>query len=163
MLRSFLMQKKIEKNLKRRFLYTVPFKNTALLFDSHFAIDKAYIKKLSKLIRIPYEDVDVLYFSEKDIHPDFTTVLKNHINWLGNITEPNIKKFLSKQYDLLIDLSKLDNLEKKLVSSGIQAGFRVGISPDELSFYDLIILNEGDLKGFAEELQKYFKALNFLG
>jgi len=87
--------------------------------------------------------------------------LDSHINWRGQLTEPNIRKFLDKTYDLLIDLTTSESLKKQLLISHIRAGFRTGISPAHMEFYDLVIEAGGNKEVFLEELAKYWGALGF--
>jgi len=161
MLSEHYINKRIRQNLARQIGRHIPFRNAMILTDLHYPVDKAFLKKLSQITGIPYERMDVLYISDKEVHPDWVTVLKEHLSWNGKIRDPNIRRYFEKNYDLLIDLSTLDKPKKKLISSGIQAGFRTGISP-EPDFYDLIIRCPGRPEHFLDELKKYLEAMKFV-
>jgi len=162
MIGKWFIRRKIKKNLNGNRNLRLPFKTGILLTNKEFPADKSFLKKLSAVTGIPYENWDVLYLSQSETHPDFVTVLDSHINWRGQLTEPNIRKFLDKTYDLLIDLTTSESLKKQLLISHIRAGFRTGISPAHMEFYDLVIEAKGDHRGFLQELTKYFKALGLL-
>jgi len=161
MLSEHFIRKRIHRNLNRRTARHLPFRHAAVLTDEHFPVDKLFLKKLSALTGIAYEHIDTLYVSRKEVHPEFVTVLDGHIGWTGKLKEPNINRFFEKDYDLLVDLSTLDSLRKKLISSGIRAGFRIGVTA-EPDFYDLIIACRRDPEVFLRELEKYFRALGFI-
>ena len=88
-------------------------------------------------------------FSDKDL------------GWNGNIENSYALEFLSREYDLLINYYKKDNLLMKLMSVKTKARFRVGFTEVDSYFNDLILdvpLNE--FKVFKQELKKYLGVLN---
>jgi len=161
MIGKWFLRRKINRNLHEKRALRLPFRSGMLLMNKDFELDKEFLKKLPAVTGIPYENWDVLYLSKTETHPDFVTVLDSHINWRGKLAEPNVGKFLEKEYDLLIDLTTTESLKKQFLISQIRAGFRVGISPQHMEFYDLVIEGRHDGEGFLAELDKYFRALGF--
>jgi hypothetical protein len=160
---QYFLRKKIEKNLRRKSApKPVSFRTALILADAHSGADKTFVRKISEILGIPYENIDVLYLDEKNPHPDFLSVMDIHIGWNGKIKEPNVRKFLDKNYDLLLDLSSGNSLCQQYISSSVQSGFRVGVREGFEANYDLVIEKAKADERFLEELKKYFKALNFL-
>ncbi len=162
MWKKYLINKRIENNLKKKNTLELPLRSGIIIFPSETSIDKNFIRKLSHITSIPYDKWDVLFLSNDEPHPDFVSVLDAHFNWRGKLIEPNIQKYFNKNYDLLIDFSSLKNTKERLVSSGIQAGFRIGTTPDQMQFYDLVIQEQKDLPTFLHELKKYLYALGYI-
>ncbi|NHF59308.1 hypothetical protein FK220_008150 [Flavobacteriaceae bacterium TP-CH-4] len=88
-------------------------------------------------------------FSDKDL------------GWNGNIENSYALEFLSREYDLLINYYKKDNLLMKLMSVKTKARFRVGFTEVDSYFNDLILdVPLNDFKVFKQELKKYLGVLN---
>ncbi|WP_430907825.1 DUF6913 domain-containing protein [Maribacter sp. 2-571] len=91
-------------------------------------------------------------FSDKDL------------GWNGAIENSYALEFLSREYDLLVNYYKEDNLLMKLMSVNTKARFRVGFSEVDSYFNDLILeVPLNDFKVFKKELKKYLGVLNEIG
>ena len=103
-------------------------------------------KKFNKL-----DEVSLTCFSEKDV------------NWRGNFTEPNFKKFLEQPFDLLVGYFNHQHLylEKAVLESN--ATFKVGFSNVNSKLYELEISTElENIQQFSSELKKYLQILKKL-
>lgn len=90
-------------------------------------------------------------FSDKDL------------GWNGDIENSYALEFLSREYDLLINYFKEDNLLMELMSIKTKARMRVGFSELDSAYNDLIFDCElSDFRLFKQELKKYLVVLNEL-
>ncbi len=88
-------------------------------------------------------------FSDKDL------------GWNGEIENSYALEFLSREYDLLVNYYKEDNLLMKLMSVKTKARFRVGFTEVDSYFNDLILdVALTDFNVFKKELKKYLGVLN---
>ncbi len=87
--------------------------------------------------------------------------VKKDINWLGNITNKELKQFIDQPFDLLINFYVNESLELNLVSAKSNANFKVGVAEHHNVNNDLVIaINLDDYLGFEAELTKYLNILN---
>ena len=90
-------------------------------------------------------------FSDKDL------------GWKGEIENGYALEFLSRDYDILINYFKEDNLMLQLMSIRTQARMRIGFAEVDPAFNDLIFnCDIGDFELFKRELKKYLEVLNEL-
>jgi len=88
-------------------------------------------------------------FSDKDL------------GWNGKIENSYALEFLSRDYDLLVNYYKKDNLLMQLMSVKAKARFRVGFTEIDSYFNDLILdLPLKEFKTFKSELKKYLGVLD---
>ncbi|MGB5371724.1 MAG: hypothetical protein WBN18_14950 [Flavobacteriaceae bacterium] len=88
-------------------------------------------------------------FSDKDL------------GWHGAIENSYALEFLSRDYDLLINYFKEDNLLMQLMSLKAKARFRVGFREIDSYFNDLILdVPLKDFSIFKKELKKYLCVLD---
>ena len=80
--------------------------------------------------------------------------------WYGKIKSEKLKFILTKNYDLLINYSKIDNIYLNLLILQCKVGFRVGFSHLDNRFYDLTINCESsNFALFNREMKKYLQIL----
>jgi len=88
-------------------------------------------------------------FSDKDL------------GWNGQIENSYALEFLGREYDLLINYYKEDNLLMKIMSVKANARFRVGFTELDSFFNDLIVnIPLNDFQTFKKELKKYLGVLD---
>ena len=81
--------------------------------------------------------------------------------WYGSIKTQELREILTKNFDLLINYTKIENLYANLLLLQSNCGFRVGYADADNRFYDLMINCErDDHRTFGAELKKYLKILN---
>ncbi len=85
------------------------------------------------------------------------------LRWKGIIENAHVLEFLGREYDVLINYYKEDNLMMKLLSVKTSARLKVGFSEVDLKINDLILKTAlTDFKMFKSELKKYLKVLKEL-
>lgn len=90
-------------------------------------------------------------FSDKDL------------GWKGAVENSYVLEFLSREYDLLINYFKEDNLLMQLVSLETKARIRAGLAGVDPAYNDLIFTCElSDFGTFTGELKKYLTVLKEL-
>ena len=118
--------------------------------------------KLSVLLKINEEAIDVLFFQKK--------IKKNEIiegvftpkdfGWGGRIKSEELQNILTKKYDLLINYSKIETIYSNLLILQSKTAFKVGFEHLDKRLYNLLIncdLVNKDL--FNSELKKYLEIL----
>ena len=88
-------------------------------------------------------------FSDKDL------------GWNGDIENSYALEFLSREYDLLVNYYKEENLLIQLMTVKTKARINVGFAEVDKNFNDLILQSPlDDFKTFKKELTPYLKVLN---
>lgn len=88
---------------------------------------------------------------------------KRDLTWFYKPIHSQVKDFIEKEFDLLIDLSIRDNYPLKYISGLSNALFRVGcFSNENLNYYDMMIdlkptMNADDYLG---QIQHYLSIIN---
>ena len=87
-------------------------------------------------------------FSDKDL------------GWNGDIENSYALEFLSREYDMLVNYYKQENLMLQLMSIKTRARINVGFSEIDERYNDLILETSlSDFNIFKKELKKYLKVL----
>ena len=87
-------------------------------------------------------------FSDKDL------------GWNGDIENSYALEFLSREYDMLVNYYKQENLMLQLMSIKTRARINVGFSEIDERYNDLILETSlSDFNTFKKELKKYLKVL----
>ncbi|WP_370588520.1 hypothetical protein [Robiginitalea sp. SC105] len=90
-------------------------------------------------------------FSDKDL------------GWNGEIENSYALEFLSREYDILINYFKEENLLMQLMSVRTQARMRIGFAELDPAYNDLIFdCDLADFGLFRKETKKYLEVLNEL-
>jgi hypothetical protein len=90
-----------------------------------------------------------LCFDEKDF------------GWKGEIKNIELKSFLDKKFDVLINYYLTEDLELKLMTAASQANFKIGILQSDERLNDLIIKTKiKEFNVFENEVFKYITILN---
>ncbi len=140
--------------------------NIAIFVDEKTAFNESDFRKLQTSIKLNDAYYNILTYKEKKTsYNEFkgTVVVKNTINWMGNIKSDSVKEFIKQPYDLLIDYTQADTQIKQLIVADINASFKVGNSKKNEKLYDLIIaVNPKEITQFNEELVRYLKILKLI-
>jgi hypothetical protein len=101
----------------------------------------------------------VLDFYQKSVHFDYFS--RKNLNWYGKPNNPNTDEFILSKFDILIDLSIIEDFPIQYVVGLSKADFKVGCVKDSRNFYDFMIeLGEKkDLKYFIDQLNHYFEMI----
>ncbi len=170
-IQKYLVANKIKAALKRRAIvrneHTLSEISDIAIFvdESSIFVEKEF-RALQKIIKLDEIHFSILTFKEKkSSYNEFrgTVLYQNEINWRGNITSKDVKSYLKKKYDVLIDYTDADNLERQLIVTRINAKMKIGFSVKKKKFYDLLIAVEpNEIKLFNKELVRYLKILKLL-
>ncbi|MGV6844657.1 MAG: DUF6913 domain-containing protein, partial [Lutibacter sp.] len=91
------------------------------------------------------------------------TVSNKNIGWFGKLNLSDFPFDITKQYDLLINYSKVDNEYIKLLLLQLNSVFKIGLSQSDPNYYNLIInVNFDEIKKFVAESKKYLSILNLI-
>jgi len=142
-----------------------PIKQIAILNNTTSKLDFKSLKYLQKSLGISSDRFSIFTIKQKnDNYNELRGIVatKEDISIFGKIKSPEITEFLSKKYDLLIDLTQANNSIEKYFSLSIPSGFRVGYNTDE-KIYDLMLsIEKGDIHTFTDEMCKYFTILGLI-
>ena len=133
-----------------------------LVFLDDFSHKKAINENLTKLLNIPVGKIEVLVFQAKIYKNEDSEnkISAADFGWYGKIKSEKLKFILTKNYDLLINYSKIDNIYLNLLILQCKVGFRVGFSHLDNRFYDLTINCESsNFALFNREMKKYLQIL----
>lgn len=81
--------------------------------------------------------VDVKEFEETD-NPD-NKICKKDINWYGMPKGEKVSAFANKRFDILITINPNKTKHLHYLNAASKAQFKIGLLPDELEFYNLMI------------------------
>lgn len=135
----------------------------ALIFLDDFSEKGLILNEIREKFGLSENQIQFVIFQKKldkkKLMPDVITV--KDFGWYGNILSSEIKNLLTKEYDLLINYSKVENVFINLLILQCKTTFRVGLSHLDKRLYNLIVNCEiDDYKVFTSEIQKYLRILN---
>jgi ABC-type Fe3+/spermidine/putrescine transport system ATPase subunit len=133
--------KRLIKDLSKRSLVVKPAQKIAILNNPQSNLTFENLKYLQKALQRSSNQFDIFTFKAKTDHYNELRGIvadKTVFSSFGKIKSPEIKDFLSKDYDLLLDFTKMSNLYEKYLSLAIKSNFRVGYKHPE-ALYDLMI------------------------
>lgn len=143
-------------------------KTIGILYDStnekYFEIVKRYVKEIRER---HHKDVLSLGFYDDKILPpmrfsklgmDFFT--RKDLNWYFKPVTPVVRNFVSRKFDILIDLHTGNNFPFRYIVAMSQANFKIG-KYDRASErqYDFMISNAGQISvpQFIDQVNMYFR------
>jgi hypothetical protein len=152
-------------NVKSNALST-SIQTVGLLIDASYFSEKEAL--INELIAngIPADNIKVIVYKDKfkksdaNAHPAFGA---KHLNWKGEITNPQVNDFVNEKFDLLINYYDVEKAILMVVTHNSKAQFKVGFSSIDKRLNHLIInTNAENYKVFTHELFRYLKILNKL-
>ena len=168
-LKDFFTEKRLQQLRKRpRPESNKPFllKSVAVFLDENSRFEESHLIRLKDRFGLEIYDFEFFIFSKnkKALHRFHgIDVIPGMLNWKGEISNPNLKRMMEKDYSLLLDYATCDSLQKKILTAEIKAAFRVGYAENLREFYDLIInVPADDVDSFNHELFKYLKIIGLL-
>ncbi len=163
-----LIHRKIQKLLKKKSdknPVTSKIKSIVILNNPNSGLDIKKLKFMENALGLDSSDFNI--FTVKEKKDNFNSLHgliadASDLNIFGNIKNKQIKEFLNKKYDLLIDFTSLEKPLEKYFSLMIPAGFRVGYKTDD-QIYDLMIeVKNKDIPVFIKEMSYYLKLLKMI-
>ncbi|TRX03125.1 DUF6913 domain-containing protein [Flavobacterium gawalongense] len=135
-------------------------------------IDASYFSKKEALIKeliangISANNIKVIVYKDKFKKSDartHTAFGAKHLNWKGEITDPQVNDFVNEKFDLLISYYDVEKAILMVVTHNSKAQFKVGFSSIDKRLNHLMInTNTENFKVFTHELFRYLKILNKL-
>jgi len=169
-IRNFFLQKELSKlNRDRRFVTLSQSKVVAVLFDATSPLDILTIKSFLKYLLNKGIDTHMLgYVQDRKMEPIHLATLHinyfnmQHLNFLGIPNTEIVSTFLSRDYDMLINLSVTNSFPTRYLSFKSNAFYKVG-SYEKINqhHYDLMIkLKILSLDFFTTNLIHYLELID---
>ncbi len=155
--------------------HLIPFekaKSIGILYDSsnekYFELVKRYVKEIRELHQ---KDVLALgYYDQDELPPmrfsklglDFFT--RKTLNWYYKPSNPIVKNFVNREFDILIDLHTGNSIPFKYIVAMSKARFKIGkYEKGSTSFYDFMISTRENLAlpQFIEHVNHYLKSFKY--
>ncbi|MFE3848390.1 DUF6913 domain-containing protein [Flavobacterium sp. LB3P45] len=162
-IKDFYVKRKLKNslhNLKSNIL-SVGIETVGLLIDaSHFTEKEALIKELIAN-GIPVKSIKTIVYKDRFKLNDVNSQLgftDKHLNWKGEIKNPNVNDFINEKFDLLISYYDVEKAILMLITHNSKAVFKAGFSTIDKKLNHLTIdMNVKNYKIFTAELFRYLK------
>ena len=165
-LKDFTTKKIVKNSLSNAKL--VPssnvIKSVGIIFDETYFHEREAL--VAELVNngIEENNIQILAFRDKIKKSetfDYPVFSHRDISWTATIDKREIKDFVAKDFDLLINYYDTEKAVLLLVSHLSKASFKVGFSSvDKRLNHFMITTTAENYKVFADELFKYLKILN---
>lgn len=172
----WLLNKAIKKNRRDSAFHNYDSaKSIGIIFNATqqntYELAKKYIKTLTdrglSVKSLGYVDSkEVLDFYQKSLHFEYFS--RQNLNWFGKPNNPNTQSFINTKFDILIDLSIVEDFPIQYIVGTSKAQFKVGCykAPKEPNksraiLYDFVLqLGEKQtLNYLIEQLDFYLKMI----
>lgn len=102
---------------------------------------------------------ELLDFYQKSIYFEYFS--RKNLNWFSKPNNPNTQEFIDTSFDILIDLSIIEDFPIQYIVGLSKAKFKVGCHKTSENFYDFIINldDKKELKYFIEQLDLYLNMI----
>lgn len=167
-IKSFLLKKTLKKqlgNVKEESL-SCPALKIGLVVDESKFLETDALKREIIFNGIDEDSIKIIAYrdnlKEKEVysHPTFSL---QKLNMQCEFTQPEIKEFISDEFDLLINYYNEEKPILLLLTHNSKAKFKIGFSTVDKRLNHLLINTTlEDYKGFTHELFRYLKILNKL-
>ena len=164
-LKNFFTQKIVKRNLSNAKHITVEesIKTVGIIFDeSYFYEREALVQELVQY-GIHEDNIKILVFKnkvKKSERFDYPVFSHKDISWTATFDKSEVKDFIAKKFDLLINYYDIEKAALLLVSNQSKATFKVGFaSIDKKLNHFMINTNAENYKVFVDELFRYLKIL----
>ncbi len=162
-IKNFLIEKAVKKKLSNvkeassnKIIKTVGILIDGSLFNKKDALIKELINN-----GILKADIKILVFRneiKKEETFNYPVFSPQDLNWNATFNKAEIKDFVTKDFDLLINYYDVEKMPLLLVSQQSRANFKVGFSTiDERLNHFIISINTDNYTIFVNELFKYLK------
>ncbi|MCF2873944.1 MULTISPECIES: DUF6913 domain-containing protein [unclassified Tenacibaculum] len=151
------VDKNIHKNHKSNLI-----KKVAILLDNESLVN-VMISNLTSKLPFKKENITVLIFREYSKKDEESPLFfsDNDFGFNASLKSDNLKEFVKKEYDLLINYTKTPNLYTNMVTLLSQADLKAGFANIDDRLYDIVISDEGQNEAILnQELKKYLTILN---
>jgi hypothetical protein len=162
-IKDFYVKKKLKNSLHnvKSNILSVGVQTVGLLIDASIFSQKEDLIKELTANGIPEENIKVIVYKDQFRLNDANSPLgftDKHLNWKGEITNPNVNDFIKEKFDLLISFYDVEKAILMLVTHNSKAAFKVGFSSIDKRLNHLMIdTNVKNYKIFTAELFRYLK------
>lgn len=151
--------RKQKKNLNKQ----NKIKTVAILIDEG-AEKELDLKDISKKLNVDIGFISVFVFQFnsklKRIIADYNSFTEKDFGRKGSLKSNNLKEFVKKEYDVLINYSSQSNLYVNVLTLLSQAKFKMGFTNVDDRLFDLIVTDHlGSISVFNKEIHKYLTIL----
>ena len=165
-LKNFFTKKIVKNTLSnvKNISSDTTIKTVGIVFDETYFYEKeALVHELADN-GILESNIQILVFKDKikknEVF-DYPTFSHKDLSWTATFEKSEVKEFVTRKFDLLINYYHTEKSALLLVSNQSKASFKVGFaSIDKKLNHFMIQTNAENYKVFIEELFKYLKILN---
>ena len=162
-IKDFYVKNKLKNSLHdlKSNILSVEIETVGLLIDaSHFSEKEVLINELIAN-GIPKKSIKVIVYRDRfksnEVNSQFGFSDK-HLNWKGEIENPNVNDFINEKFDLLISFYDVEKAILMLITHNSKAAFKVGFSAIDKKLNHLTVdTNVKNYKVFTAELFRYLK------
>ncbi len=164
MFKKFFLRKKINKNLSKleqvEYSKTKPVRNIGCLVDARLSEPfKPMFHEIAAAFDVATTNVNILFFNPIG-DKDSMFISPKSIDWKGQWRHKAALQFTRQPYDMLINFFKETYSPLGLLSSQVEASFRVGILGLDERLNDLSISHKIEApEEFVRELVRYTKLI----
>ncbi|TLX74379.1 hypothetical protein E9993_12890 [Labilibacter sediminis] len=168
---AYLLNQRLKKNKRNPIICNLKqAKTVGILFNSVLKEDIKTVKQLEADLKEQNTKVEILGFA--NIKRNGETLIgdnqhhyiyKNDFNWIYKPKNPELQSFLTKKYDILINLYQDDIFAVESMVKTSDATFKVGCAHLHPSWHDLMIdvgSKKGDSNYLSEQINHYLSMIN---
>lgn len=165
-----ILRSKLKKLKRERGVFNFDnAKTVGLVFNAtkqeSFDIANEFVKFLElKTITVKtlgfVDSKEVLEFYRETVNTKYFS--KKNLNWFGKPKNENVDKFINQNFDILIDLSLIDEYPIVYISALSKAKFKVGRLTGKEEYLDFMIdiSKKPEYKYLIEQIKHYLLSLN---
>jgi hypothetical protein len=165
-LKNFFTKKIVKNTLSnvKNISSDTTIKTVGIVFDETYFYEKEALVHELVDNGILESNIQILVFKDKikknEVF-DYPTFSHKDLSWTATFEKSEVKEFVARKFDLLINYYDTEKSALLLVSNQSKASFKVGFaSIDKKLNHFMIQTNAENYKVFIEELFKYLKILN---
>jgi hypothetical protein len=167
-----ILRNKIARTKRKKFYSNIgQVKNIGIIWDASRTDDFACLSRFYQKMNESKTDVKILgYYPEKNLPNQYTAVRylsilkKDELNFFYHPVSVESNSFISKQYDVLIDLDFKRLLPLQYIASLSNAGFKVGLLEPDVNNapYDLMmeLKNPVNIEDYLNQVIFYLGMIN---
>ena len=163
------LKKSIESHVKKRTSQAkevADIKSLAVLIDASDSVNVLSLVKLANELGVKSDQLMVMgYKDQKEVSDDKDAAFYNDKSFgvNGGVKTASLRKFIDKEYDVLINFYSESKLELDYVAAASNAKFKVGFAEIDNRINDLVIGSANqNINLFISELKKYLKILQII-
>lgn len=166
----YILNKKLKHASRERGVYNLNnAKTIGIVYNAthqeNYEIAKEFILKIktqnNNVSSLGFVDSkEVLDFYRKDEKNHFFS--RKNINWYGKPNNPYIKKFIETKFDILINISIINEFPIQYIIALSNAKFKVGKFIEKNAYFDFMIdiKEKNDIKLLTEQIYHFLNIIN---